>query len=220
MAELPTKEELVQLPLRATVAYAARCARRVSPLVERAKMHFTAKIEVGRAIVVAEGFALGRRATADDIAKAATEAAAAIAVADADAACHAACHAAYYAARAAKAAAAADAAVTADAAAAAADAAAVAAAAVAAVDAARADFDRLILLHLGPLGEVGFPIDPSGSGPLGPLWPGGEPVWPQRHRVVRTFSKVLGWFRPREKGRPSAQDGPMGDEASPGRGTV
>jgi hypothetical protein len=43
--------------------------------------------------------------------------------------------------------------------------------------AAAADISRLLELKLGKPRTLGTPIDPSESGPLGPLWPDGEPEW-------------------------------------------
>lgn len=39
------------------------------------------------------------------------------------------------------------------------------------------DLAALTRLNLGQFPELGDPIDPSESGPLGPLWPDGEPAW-------------------------------------------
>jgi hypothetical protein len=39
----------------------------------------------------------------------------------------------------------------------------------------RADFDHLIELRTGEFGELGQPVDPSEQGTLGPLWPAGVP---------------------------------------------
>jgi len=41
----------------------------------------------------------------------------------------------------------------------------------------RTDMDRLQELALGRFAELGTPIDPSEDGPLGPLWPHGTPAW-------------------------------------------
>ena len=49
--------------------------------------------------------------------------------------------------------------------------------AAAASSAADSDFKRLKALGLGKPGTVGQPIDPSQNGPLGSLWPHGEPEW-------------------------------------------
>ncbi len=43
------------------------------------------------------------------------------------------------------------------------------------VAALRADYERLVSLGLGQQAEIGKPIDPSETGPLGPLWPAGSP---------------------------------------------
>jgi hypothetical protein len=167
------EDRLKALPLRAIVAFAARCARRVQPLTSSLPEHGRDAVE--RAIQVAEGFACG-----DDLTGAAARAAdvAADAWADADAA-DAAADAARAAANAARAAAwAADAdAATAARAADAADAAADAARAAADAAADALDLNRLIALNLGRPGTRGSPIDPSEAGPLGPLWPNGAPDW-------------------------------------------
>jgi hypothetical protein len=42
---------------------------------------------------------------------------------------------------------------------------------------AQRDQVKINSLNLGDATEVGEPIDPSESGPLGPLWPDGEPKW-------------------------------------------
>jgi hypothetical protein len=39
------------------------------------------------------------------------------------------------------------------------------------------DFRKLVELDLGEYPAVGRTVDPSASGPLGPLWPDGEPEW-------------------------------------------
>jgi hypothetical protein len=39
------------------------------------------------------------------------------------------------------------------------------------------DYQRLAKLALGRFAEVGGTVDPAETGPLGPLWPKGEPVW-------------------------------------------
>ncbi len=39
-------------------------------------------------------------------------------------------------------------------------------------------------MKLGEPGTLGQPIDPSESGPLGPLWHGGEPTWYLRQMPV------------------------------------
>jgi len=200
-------EQLTELPLRAIVAFAVRCARRVQPLGHVLTEY--RQIEVDDAIASAEGFARGGKAVraagaaaraanaaraaarAVDAARAAAAKAAAdsewvdaddaaAAAAWANAAVHAA-DAAACAARAANAARAADVAA-ADAAAAAEAAEDTARAAwdtgrAAARAAARGDLQRLRALKLGRPGTLGQPIDPAEGGPLGPLWPGGAPAW-------------------------------------------
>ncbi len=161
---------------RAIVAYAARCARRVQPLY-RSENNRLVK-DVDKAICVAEGFARGDAAAYLTSAAAARDAAR-------DAA-HAAAHAARAAAAAARAAAGYD---VGDAfAASATDAAHAAHAAISdaaevgdiitpatVVDAIRRDYDYLASRHPKPEDLFGKPIDPSENGPLGPLWPEGEP---------------------------------------------
>jgi hypothetical protein len=41
----------------------------------------------------------------------------------------------------------------------------------------RADYEGLLGLGLGAFGQWGQPVDPGEAGPLGPLWPHGEPRW-------------------------------------------
>src|SRR5271165_3614102 len=192
------QDQLAKLPLRAIVAFAVRCARRVQPL-GRVLTEYR-QVEVDDAIAIAEGFARGgkadRAARAVDAARAAAAKAAAdsdwvdaddaeAAAAWADATVRA-VDAAACAARAANAARAADIAA-ADAAAARAAAAADAAedTARAAWDtgraasrtAARGDLHQLLALELGRPGTLGKPIDPAEDGPLGPLWPNAAPDW-------------------------------------------
>jgi len=186
---LPTEDDLKQLPLRAIVAYAMRCARRVQPLLLRATGlpgHERNVGAVDEATLAAERFCRGEQVTAADAdahAAYADAVNARAACAAADAAARAA-YASYAAARATRAAAAraaaenaaayavnaADAATdaTADAAA---DADAEATAVRAAEAAAKADYDRLLSLNLGVYPELGQPIDPTENGPLGSLWP-------------------------------------------------
>ena len=199
-------EQLTELPLRAIVAFAVRCARRVQPLGHVLTEY--RQVEVEDAIASAEGFARGGKAVraagaaaraanaaraaarAVDAARAAAAKAAAdsdwvdaddaeAAAAWADAAVRAA-DAAACAARAANAARAADIAAADAAAAAAAEDTARAAwdtGRAAARAAARGDLQRLGALKLGRPGTLGQPIDPAEEGPLGPLWPGGAPDW-------------------------------------------
>jgi hypothetical protein len=44
-------------------------------------------------------------------------------------------------------------------------------------EALRADFEALRSLNLGGFCDMGDPIDPSQAGPLGALWPSGAPAW-------------------------------------------
>jgi len=171
------RDRLAQLPRRAVVAFAARCARRVQPLTHALPQQGRDAIDrdaIDRAIAIAEAFAKGT-----DVASAAADAAArAATAANKDDAAGAATWAAA-AAVAAAAVAVANAAWAADAAARAAARAATdtEAAWAAAWAAADDDLDRLIALNLGQPGTLGAPIDPSKSGPLGPLWPQGVPEW-------------------------------------------
>jgi hypothetical protein len=57
VSELPTEDELNGLPLRAIVAYAARCARRVQPLFNVDSLEAEHKTAVEDAIRYAEGVA-------------------------------------------------------------------------------------------------------------------------------------------------------------------
>ena len=182
--ELPTRDDLKQLPLGAIVAYAVRCARRVQPLYGRAAgiaelpKHEAA---VEGAISLAENFCLSHdvSAAAYDAAYAARDAADAADAKDAARAAAAAARAAAYAFDVPKSAVydrpvyasrvAAEAVDAAEAAARAADHAFDGARAVEA--AARADFDRLLKLNQGTYPKLGQPIDPTENGPLGPLWP-------------------------------------------------
>ena len=183
IAVFPSENEMGQLPLRALVAFAVRCARRVQPLFtlpddHPEKQKHIAAVE--RASRTAEAFAQGIPEADRDAAWAAARAAwaasmtsdaaglppnAAWAAAAASDAAHAAFHSSV-AAPVAAAQAAWDAAVdsvrTAEAAARAYNAWPAAAA--------RSDYDRLRELGLGCFPDLGEPIDPSVTGPLGPLW--------------------------------------------------
>jgi len=106
MADLPARNEMIGLPLRALVAYAARCARRVRPEPERAGAEYSAAVEA--AILAAERFAMNAGRTVVEEAEAAADAAAAAAEAlppDEEGDRYSAAYAASYAARAAAAAA-------------------------------------------------------------------------------------------------------------------
>jgi hypothetical protein len=192
-----SEDDLGQLPLRAIVAFATRCARRARLLYRlSAGEPGAAEYEsaVDRAIELAESLATDRpgdgTAFASNVANFASNVANR---AGTDAPDRAATAAAFAAGDAAFAAAAAagpsivDARRAARAGADAADkcAAAGRAAARAGVDAAdryaaRAaddDYGKLLRLNLGKYPDLGQPVDPSESGPLGPLWPDGEPEW-------------------------------------------
>src|SRR5271157_2429460 len=196
------QDQLAKLPLRAIVAFAVRCARRVQPL-GRVLTEYR-QVEVDDAIAIAEGFARGGKAVraagaaarAGNAARAAAAKAAAdsdwVDAADAEAAAAWADATVRAADAAACAARAANAARAADIAAAAAAARAAAAAAAAAEDTARAAWDtgraasrtaargdlhQLLALELGRPGTLGKPIDPAEDGPLGPLWPNAAPDW-------------------------------------------
>jgi len=188
--ELPTRDDLKQLPLGAIVAYAVRCARRVQPLYRRAagiaelSKHETA---VEGAISLAEEFCLSHvvGAAAYDAAYHARTAAETADAKDAARAAAAAARAAAYAFDLPQSAvydrpvyASRVAAEAADGAEAAARAAAHASdGARIAEAAARADFNGLRKLNPGTYPKLGQPIDPTENGPLGPLWPEGPPAW-------------------------------------------
>jgi len=189
--------QLRKLPVRALAAFAARCARRVRPLFGS---HLPGVDAVEHAIVVSERFASGVAVTDDD-AQAAAKAAAWAANASVNAAAAASCPStAFYAARFA-AYSAADAAVTrsaADAASAAESAySAAALLSFAAGPAPRTDTDRamsgdlrrLVDLDLGDMRTLGREIDATRAGPLGALWPEGEPEW--FHRACATAEAML-----------------------------
>lgn len=159
MATVPTKDEILQLPRWARVAFAARCARRVQPLFLAAWPQVPQKY--AEAIVRAIDFA---EQSAADAAKAAY----ADADADADA----------YAARADAAAARADAAAAAYAARAAARAAAYADKNMAAIvrNTIRFDFDTLLQFSQNSKWDDSTPVPPT---VFGPMWPEGCPDgWP------------------------------------------
>jgi hypothetical protein len=177
---MPSVDDLEKLPLLALVAFAARCARRVQPLYRLPK-DYPHKIEyeraVERALQMAETFAAGManilvvdKVVADHTVMAAVEAEAAKAAAEA----------AVYAAEAASNAARPSGAAVVT---------AVTATdenAKAAVDkpfsgyvarAAESDYEKLLALDLGNYPDLGRTVDPSESGPLGPLWPDEAPGW-------------------------------------------
>jgi hypothetical protein len=176
---LPSVVALKQLPWRALVAYAARCARRVLPPVERSEMESGMRQAIEQAIRVAEDFAGGQQIDQDaakvaDAAKAYAHArrapSPACAAHDAVLAVVLATRAAVDARFADEPAGAADAA-SADAADTAADTAAYRVIAAATIS----DCKRLLELNLGHPNELGQSINTSEEGPLGPLWPNGSP---------------------------------------------
>jgi hypothetical protein len=167
MSELknPTEEEIARLPRLAQVAFAARCARRILPLVTMDWPGVPAEHAeaVVRAVELAEVAAAGTPSDKDALATAraadrAARAAAWAARAGAQAAAMAAASAAdsIWAATAAHA--------------------AVAAGAVVADAAVRADFDRLAAAAAVKKWTDGTPVPPEF---FGPLWPEGTPLgWP------------------------------------------
>ncbi|MCY2991870.1 MAG: hypothetical protein NTY19_28935 [Planctomycetota bacterium] len=196
-ATLPTPDELKTLPLRAMVVYAVRCARRVQPLFGLAReiphheKHLAA-IEIAltlseqycRGELIATAYAVrAAYAVADAAAYAAraahTVVAAAKAAYAADDAARTVYAAAYFSGHARSGAYAARLAAAYAAATGAAGRAACAAAHFAddAKCAARSDYDCLRALNPGETPSLGSPLDPSESGPLGPLWPDGPPAW-------------------------------------------
>jgi hypothetical protein len=200
MAKVVLENRMRRRALRAQVAFAARCARRVQPLAMRLPADPRNREAVERAIRVAEEFARGNqvsphtgRAAADAARAVATDAWAAKDTAAsyaANAACYAANAAAAYTVTAGrdgatKVAGAAVYAYT--------DAAASARAGDARVafDAASvSDLGKLARLKLGLFPELGAPIDPSESGPLGPLWPEGKPGWWQDYRTTEPTAEL------------------------------
>jgi hypothetical protein len=189
MAESGLQRRLRRLPLRAQLAFAARCARRVQPLATRVPDDPAKHEAVERAIHVAEQLARGDRVTqaeagsaydgARDAARSAWDGGDPTASRARDAAAYtaqAASHvrpgsrlgpaadasrAAFYAYNdSGDAANAVEARATFDA-------------------AASSDLTQLARLKLGTSPNLGAAIDPSESGPLGPLWPKGAPEgWP------------------------------------------
>lgn len=171
MADSPTEEKLAQLPNRAIAAYAVRSAMRVRPLYNGPG--FAA---VNGAIRISQAYAGGAEISSTE-AEAAANAAEAAANAEANAAAFAAAFAAKAAGVFAAEADDDDAVKAADnageAAMKAAEIAAKMAGVFAADDSANADFDELKALA----DEGVETFDTSESGPLGPLWPDGEPEW-------------------------------------------
>jgi hypothetical protein len=188
---LPTEDDLKKLPLLAIVAYAVRCARRAQPVLDTIPSFAMHGAAVEQAISLAERFCVGANLNAaPDAAERAAEAAGrAASVAQSFAGGSAVALAAGAAQAAAQAIAAvedswadpnsadrvvravtngagrASRAVAAD---------RTAADRTAAVNAAaRADYDRLLSLNPGTYPDLGEPIDPTETGPLGSLWPEG-----------------------------------------------
>jgi hypothetical protein len=61
MQDLPSESELERLPVRAIVAYAARCGRRVHPLFKAFSVHIpTPPTAIDTALTIAEEFGCGR----------------------------------------------------------------------------------------------------------------------------------------------------------------
>ncbi len=180
---LPTEDDLKKLPLLAIVAYAVRCARRAQPILDTVPSFAMHGAAVQQAISLAERFCAGKDLNdAPDAAERAADAAGRAAdVARSFAGGSAVALAAGAAQAAVQAAAAvedfwaqpdsADRVVRAATYAAGRAGRAVAADRCAAVStAARDDYDRLSALNLGTYPDLGQPIDPTETGPLGSLW--------------------------------------------------
>ena len=67
MSGLLSQEKLEQLPLRAIVAFAARCARRVLPIYQIRYIGAKSSTDVERAIQISERFAAGDEVTQDSL---------------------------------------------------------------------------------------------------------------------------------------------------------
>lgn len=189
MFERHFEPDLEHLSLRGIVAFATRCARRVQSLYRLPENHprLNAHVSaVDQALMLAEGFVAGRDISpsiamtiADAARRAAREAYAPLEAASAET--RSATRAAHAAAEAVETfstmpghGAIAFAAYTATLAIAAAVEPRFAEATEAAV---LADLDRLLELAPGQPDSLGDPMDASAAGPLGPLWPAGEPEW-------------------------------------------
>jgi len=183
---LPTEDDLKKLPLLAIVAYAVRCARRAQPVLDTIPSFAMHGAAVEQAISLAERFCVGAdlNAAPDAAERAADAAGRAASVAQSFAGGSAVALAAGAAQAAAQAIAAvedswadphsADRVVRAVTYGAGRASRAVATDRTAAVSAAaRADYDRLLSLHPGTYPDLGEPIDPTETGPLGSLWPEG-----------------------------------------------
>lgn len=180
MLEPISARELRRLPLRALVAFAARCARRMQPLFDLPedrpdRIHHLKVIDY--AIEVAERFAAADRtvssacaySAATDIRPVSSDAAmvnaARIAASSAAAAAYSASTA--YSAEG----------VAMEVVKCALNAANASAVALPASEAARSDLRRLSRLQLGWFPDLGVPVDFSERGLLGPLWPKRMPDW-------------------------------------------
>jgi hypothetical protein len=180
--------DLGQLPMRANVAFAMRCALRVMPwfkIPATAPKRREQIAAINNAMAVAEAFCMGVPMEAGRAAVAVERAAVV-----AEETCSFTCFASYGPVRAAEAAARAeecvrnepDASVTEVVAAAFGAGRVLAANAdVSTMDlivgALAADVEKLRKLAHGTCADLGPPIDPSEKGPLGSLWPGGIPSW-------------------------------------------
>jgi hypothetical protein len=188
MIDLP---ELSQLPLRSTVAFAARCARRVQPIymdLQTEKPELSDRITIlFRALSAAEGFAGGYTVDWAVHVRVAPESMAEVlgSMAQIDMAGDPLVVAAAGAAVAAFATAVAATRPNASEAAAAASQCYTQAAEAAEKemgtasgfdDACRQDLQTLLAMNLGRFGDLGDPIDPRETGPLGSLWPTNFPV--------------------------------------------
>jgi hypothetical protein len=180
-------DELAQLTMRANVAFAARCARRMRPwfkLPADAARRIEQTAAVDGAIAVAEEFCRGLSLEIGRAAEAAR-----VAAMVAEETYEDTNYAGFAAVRAAEAAACAEEAVRnpsdsgmIEVVAAAFGAGRVLAANAGAftqhivVAALRDDIDKLLQLAHGTIQDLGPPVDPSETGPLGPLWPGATPI--------------------------------------------
>lgn len=177
MAELPSRDEVAQLPLRAIVAYAARCARRAQPHYRLPEAHPDLRRHVSaldRTLALAEDLAADQKV--ERIAEAADDAYAAAVQAGVGFAAVTSSSAATFAAEAAF--------LTAE------------TAASASGDAVPYgnDYDRLLQIVLGRPHNFDEPIDATENGPLGPLWRHGRPDWDVEGRewIQRVLGEPMG----------------------------
>ncbi|HLA83866.1 MAG TPA: hypothetical protein VJL29_03650 [Thermoguttaceae bacterium] len=204
MPILPTEDELKQLPLRAIVAYAARCARRVQPDFQPKEDRYVAVVR--EAIVCAENFARADESKRVDVATIAAEAYRISRI-------HVAAATAYYAADATRHSIAAVRDSSAEAAEKTVNAALAAAMLTAdaappndrkefVMAAAVRDYQNLVSLGLGSFPEPGKPVDASEKGPLG--W-----FWPTHERLAglspREFRRSTAHVRAREMSLPGIE---------------